>query len=54
MTVNLLNNKISFNKEEYDFDYDPYRKHCLIEGLDDLTYLLSLDKVIGQYEAKHE
>ncbi len=52
MTVNLLNNKISFNKEEYDFDYDPYRKHCLIEGLDDLTYLLSQDTAITEYEVK--
>ena len=52
MTINLLESKISFAGEEYGFSYDPYRKHCLIQGLDDLTYLLSCENVIKQYEEK--
>ena len=50
MTVNLVENKVNFNGEGHSFTYDPYRKHCLIEGLDDLTYLLSCDKVITEFE----
>ncbi len=53
MTINLVAGKINFAGEEYAFSYDPYRKHCLIEGLDDLTYLLSCEEVINQYEEKH-
>lgn len=50
MTVNLVEGKINFNGIEQSFSYDPYRKHCLIEGLDDLTYLLTCEKAITQFE----
>jgi 3-isopropylmalate/(R)-2-methylmalate dehydratase small subunit len=26
---------------QWHFDYDPFRKHCLLHGLDDLDYLRS-------------
>ncbi len=50
MTIDLINDTIKFNNQEYKFKYDPYRKYCLIEGLDDLTYLLSCEKEITRYE----
>lgn len=50
MTVNLVDSKIIFASKEYSFNYDSYRKHCLLEGLDDLTYLLSCEKQITHYE----
>ena len=53
MTINLVDCKISFAGETYSFSYDPYRKHCLIQGLDDLTYLLSCENIITQYEEKN-
>ncbi len=36
------------------FPIDPFSKRCLLEGMDPLTYLLSLEPRIQQYEARHE
>jgi 3-isopropylmalate/(R)-2-methylmalate dehydratase small subunit len=38
--------------QEMGFDIDPFRKMCLLEGLDDLGYLLSKEDEIAAYEAK--
>lgn len=35
------------------FDIDPYRKQCLLEGLDDIGYTLSHLSDIEAYEAAH-
>ncbi len=51
LTVDLENQKIHApNGVSYDFDLDPFLKHCLLEGLDDIG--LSLQKVdkISDYE----
>lgn len=37
--------------QRVSFDMDPYRKLCLLEGLDDLGYLLSKEADITAYEA---
>ena len=50
MTIDLAAGTIKFGTEQFNFSYDPYRKHCLLEGLDDLTYLLSCEKEIIKYE----
>ena len=34
------------------FDIDPFRKHCLLNGLDDIGLTLEKDAKIGDYEAK--
>jgi len=34
------------------FDVDPYSKHCLLEGLDEIDYTLSLLPAIKAYEAR--
>jgi 3-isopropylmalate/(R)-2-methylmalate dehydratase small subunit len=34
------------------FDIDPFRKTCLLEGLDDLGYLLSKSALIEAYESE--
>ncbi|NOX61177.1 MAG: 3-isopropylmalate dehydratase small subunit [Chloroflexi bacterium] len=35
------------------FDIDPYRKQCLLQGLDDLGYLLAQEEAILTYERAH-
>ncbi len=40
--------------EEVPFAIDPYSKKCLLEGLDDLGYLLKQSDLISAYEAAHE
>ncbi len=39
--------------QQVSFDIDPYRKQCLIKGLDDLGYLLAQDAAISAYEQAH-
>ena len=34
----------------YDFEIDPYKKMCLLQGYDDLDFLLSLKDEIGSFE----
>lgn len=38
--VDLLNQKLILSNQEFNFDYDPFRKECLLKGQDDLDYLL--------------
>ncbi len=35
------------------FDIDPFRKHCLVEGLDDIGLTLQKGEAIGAFEAKN-
>lgn len=53
MTVDLPNQTINYNGKGYHFDYDGFRKHCLINGLDDLDYLMSHTGEINKYEEHH-
>lgn len=39
--------------EAVHFPIDPYSKKCLLEGLDDLAYLLKHSGAISAYEASH-
>ena len=35
------------------FDIDPFRKHCLIHGLDDIGLTMEKGQAIGDYESRH-
>lgn len=37
-----------------DFDINPYKKHCLLNGLDDIEYLLSKRQDIEAWESNRE
>ncbi len=54
ITVDLpaqtITNKATGKSES--FDINPYKKHCLINALDDIEYLLSKKEDIEAYEAK--
>jgi 3-isopropylmalate/(R)-2-methylmalate dehydratase small subunit len=42
LTVDLEKQEVrTADNKVYKFDYDPFRKHCLINGLDDIDYILS-------------
>jgi 3-isopropylmalate/(R)-2-methylmalate dehydratase small subunit len=43
--------RISATGEQEKFDINPYKKTCLLNGYDDIDYLLSLSKEINAYEA---
>lgn len=38
--------------ESVRFEINPYRKECLLKGLDDIEYLLSMQGLIRDYEVK--
>ena len=44
---------LASGETEY-FDINPYKKACLLNGYDDIDYLLSLDEAIRVYEQQRE
>ncbi len=40
--------------EVIDFDIDPFKKHCLLNGLDDIGLTLRKDDKIGAFESAHK
>jgi 3-isopropylmalate/(R)-2-methylmalate dehydratase small subunit len=39
--------------ESFHFDIDPFRKHCILNGLDDIGLTLEHADKIRVFEAKH-
>ena len=51
LTINLDEQKIILaDKNVIDFDIDPFRKKCLVEGLDDIGLTLQKKDKISKYE----
>ncbi len=53
LTVDLSKQFISSEKKKIiKFDVDPFRKKCLLEGLDDIALTLNKSNKINDYEAR--
>ena len=39
--------------DSVEFDIDPYRKECLLKGIDDVDYLVSIRDIIKAYELRN-
>ena len=39
-------------QDRFTFDIDPFRKHCLLNGLDEVALTLERDEVIGTFESR--
>lgn len=54
LEVNLENQTISITNSDVSesFDIDPYKKTCMINGYDDIDYLLSKKEQIEAFEAE--
>ncbi|MFN2099938.1 3-isopropylmalate dehydratase small subunit [Altererythrobacter sp. MF3-039] len=39
-------------QDRFEFEIDPFRKHCLIEGLDEVGLTMTRDEAISTYEEK--
>jgi len=50
ITVNLEEQKVCIANLCYKFEYDAFRKMCLINGYDDLEYMRSKTQLVEQYE----
>ena len=53
LTIDLPAQLLKAGDRVYHFNIDPYRKLCLVEGLDDFSYLLRQAPVIRAFEALH-
>ncbi len=51
--VNLEKQTISVAGLEERFDINPYKKACLMNGYDDIDYLISLNKEIREFDLAH-
>ena len=50
--VNLKDQKIIYGNNELSFEIDPFKKKCLIEGLDDIALSLEKSSYINEFEKK--
>ena len=50
MTVDLDNQVVRAANKEYAFEIDPFRKHCLQQGLDDIGLTLEKVEFIDEFE----
>jgi 3-isopropylmalate/(R)-2-methylmalate dehydratase small subunit len=50
--VDLEKQIISASGRKYDFEIDPFRKYCLLNGFDDIGLTMQKANDIDQYEAK--
>ena len=48
--VNLSNQEIIFGNNRIKFDIDPFKKKCLLNGLDDIALSLEKEKKISLFE----
>ena len=48
--INLTDQKITFGNKKIEFKIDPFKKKCLIEGLDDIALSLKKVEKITSYE----
>ena len=53
VTVDLINQQISYTGKSEKFDINAYKKECLINGYDDIDYLLNLNKEIKEFDLAH-
>lgn len=55
LEINLEKQKvIKRNGESFDFEIDPFRKHCLLNGLDDIGLTLQHKDEIKAFEEKYQ
>ncbi len=52
ISIDLEEQQIIAQNKLYKFDIDPYRKHCLLNGLDDIGITLENKETIDSYEEK--
>jgi 3-isopropylmalate/(R)-2-methylmalate dehydratase small subunit len=52
VSIDLEEQQIIAQNKLYKFDIDPYRKHCLLNGLDDIGITLENKETIDSYEEK--
>ena len=52
LTVDLESQTLSGDSMEYPFEVDPFRRDCLLKGLNDIDLTLEYEEQIREYESK--
>ncbi|EPE2650623.1 3-isopropylmalate dehydratase small subunit [Vibrio fluvialis] len=52
ITVDLESMAVSANGKSYSFEIDEFRRHCLLNGLDNIGLTLQHESKIAEYESK--
>ena len=53
ITVDLETQTVTTQyQDRFTFDIDPFRKHCLLNGLDEVALTLERDAAIGKFESE--
>ena len=52
-TVNLPKQEVQFGEKIFKFEIDSFKKHCLIEGLDDIGLTLHKSQKIADFEKQN-
>lgn len=52
--IDLASQTLTFDSETVGFPIDPFAKHCLLEGVDELGYILQHASAIENYERRRE
>ncbi len=52
VSVDLNDQKIIYGNNELKFDIDPFKRKCLLEGLDDIALSLKKSELMDSYEKK--
>ena len=50
ISINLIDEKIIYGNNEIKFKIDPFKKKCLLEGLDDIALSLKKSGKIENFE----
>jgi 3-isopropylmalate/(R)-2-methylmalate dehydratase small subunit len=50
--IRIQTQEILFGNKNFKFDLDPFKKKCLMEGLDDIALSLEKSASINEYETK--
>ncbi len=53
LTVDLESQTLSGDSLEYPFEVDPFRRECLLKGLNDIDLTLQYEEQIREYESKN-
>ena len=51
LTVDLASQTVSFPAGSFTFEIDPFNKSCLLNGVDELGYIMGFEKEIAAFEA---
>jgi len=52
--ISLMKQEILFGNKKIEFKIDPFKKKCLLNGLDDIDMTLELSKKISSYENQNK